>query len=91
MLIIFGMVSTKVLSIRTPHFDNPVSQTSMGVNSSRATACYPALLSQMWNTVAIDGSEDQHINTRGLDNYRVDSQAMEDFNIIPCILDCIYE
>jgi len=32
-------------------------------------------------TVAIDGSEDQGINIRGLDNYRVDSQAMEDLNI----------
>jgi len=31
-------------------------------------------------TVSIDGCEDQHINIRGRDNYRVDSQAMEDFN-----------
>jgi len=31
-------------------------------------------------TVAIDGSEDQDINIGGLDNYRVDSQVMEDFN-----------
>ena len=78
------MVSTKVHSIRAPHFGDLVGWASMGFNSPRATTYHPALraLSQLWgNSYRWIRRPGHHLsNIRGLDNYRVDSLAAEDFN-----------